>query len=153
MSNPDYEPSTVLIMLGPLHFEHSGSADVLSIKITTPEERTSSLQEASGNIKDETVSAFHVILKASSVSSLYDDSILTTFVNGLRPGAEVQVHALGSADMPVQPGDVDTIRVSIVTAGLRLIKEGITEGEEGGWVLVAQKPGLSGDDDDDDEDE
>ena len=142
-----YAPSTVLIMLGPLHFDHSGTADVLSVKITNPEERADSLEKAATMIQPETIENLHVILLSASISSLYDDSILTTFYDSLKPGGEVTVHVLPpSPDIEVQPGDVDSIRVSKVMAGYRLVSE---QAQDGGWIMLSNKPG--GDDEEDDE--
>lgn len=145
--DPDYAPSTVLIMLGPLHFQHSGNADVLSVKIADPDELSSSLSEAGKLIKDESLDSVHVIMKSSSVSLLYDDSIIATFFNGMRPGAETTIHVLGSQDIPVNDGDVDDIRTSIRSSGLRLTEEALADGDEGGWVLKGVKPGGSENDD------
>ena len=147
----NYAPTTVLIMLGPLHFEHSGSADVLSVKITTPEERTEHLEKSSQMIKSNTLDNLHVILLSASISSLYDDTILTTYYDGLKPNGEVTVHVLPpSPEQPVQPGDVDNIRMSMVMAGYRLNSE---QAQEGGWIMLSNKPGVPEDDDDDDEEE
>ena len=55
--------------------------------------------------------------------------------------------------MPVQPADVNNIRVSLLMGGLRLESEGLTEGEEGGWTLTARKPKPGGDSDDEEEEE
>mmetsp|Transcript_3740 Transcript_3740/g.10041 ORF Transcript_3740/g.10041 Transcript_3740/m.10041 type:complete len:148 (-) Transcript_3740:939-1382(-) len=146
MSNDD-PPTTVLVLLGNMHFEHAGTAEVLSVKISTKEELSGSLETAAERVKPSTLDALHVILKSSSVSSLYDDTAVSTFVDGLKPGGEVTVHVMGSQDMPVQAGDVDGIRMSLVMANLRLVQEGITDGEEGGWVLMAQKPGSEDEED------
>lgn len=144
-----YSPSTILVMLGPLHFEHEGSKDVLSVKISNPEERAEHLQEAAKSVTPSSVDNLHVILKSSSVSSLYDDTILSTFFDTLKPGAEATVHILGHADMPVQFDDCGEIRTSFAMAGLRLEQEGLTEGDEGGWTLMGRKPGGEQDSDDD----
>jgi hypothetical protein len=135
-------------MLGPLHFQHSGNADVLSVKIADPDELSSSLIEAGKLIKDESLDSVHVIMKSSSVSLLYDDSIISTFFNGMRPGAETTIHVLGSQDIPVNDGDVDDIRTSIRSSGLRLTEEALADGDEGGWILKGVKPGGSENDDD-----
>lgn len=135
-----YTPSTVLVMLGPLHFQHGGNADVLSIKIAEPDELASSLAQAAALIKDESLDSLHIILKSSSVSLLYDDSVISTFVSGMKSGAETTVHVLGSADIPVQDGDVDDIRTSIIIAGLQLKEESVADGDEGGWILTGFKP-------------
>mmetsp|Transcript_11698 Transcript_11698/g.17162 ORF Transcript_11698/g.17162 Transcript_11698/m.17162 type:complete len:179 (-) Transcript_11698:92-628(-) len=135
----EYAPSSVLLMLGPMHFEHAGSADVLSVKIATPEERTESLKKSADMIQPNSLETLHIILKSSSVSSLFDETCLTTFSDGLRPGSETMVHVLGTEDMPVQPGDVDGIRMSLVDCGLRLSSE---EAQEGSWILTARMPSL-----------
>jgi hypothetical protein len=141
MSNDDdYSPTTVLILLGQMSFDTSGSADIMSVKIQTLEERGPTLEAAGERVKPSSLEAIHVILKSSTVSSLYDISLITTFVPALAPGAECTVHVLGSEDMPVQPADVNEIRVSLLMANLALEQEGLTEGEEGGWTLTARKP-------------
>ena len=149
----DSPPTTVLVILGPMEFETSGKADIMSIKIRTPEERAPTLEAAAAMIKEESLVAVHVILKGSSVSSLYDDTIVATFFEALAPGAESTVHVLGTADMPVQPADVNSIRVSLLMSGLQLESEGLTEGEEGGWTLTARKPKPGGDSDYEEEEE
>ena len=149
----DSPPTTVLVILGPMEFETSGKADIMSIKIRTPEERAPTLEAAAAMTKEESLVAMHVILKGSSVSSLYDDTIVATFFEALAPGAESTVHVLGTADMPVQPADVNSIRVSLLMSGLQLESEGLTEGEEGGWTLTARKPKPGGDSDDEEEEE
>jgi hypothetical protein len=147
----DYSPSTVLVMLGSLHFEHEGSKDVLSVKILSPEERAENLQEAAQRVSPSSVDNLHIIFKSASISSLYDDIILSTFFDALKPGAEATVHILGHADMPVQFDDCGEVRTSFAMAGLRLEQEGLTEGDEGGWTLTARKPGGEQDSDEDEE--
>uniref|UniRef100_A0A7S0FS41 Uncharacterized protein n=1 Tax=Minutocellus polymorphus TaxID=265543 RepID=A0A7S0FS41_9STRA len=149
----DSPPSTVLVLLGPMEFETAGKADIMSIKIRTPDERGPTLEAAAKMVKEETLQAMHVILKSSSVSSLYDETIVSTFFEALTPGAETTVHVLGTPDMPVQPADVNSIRVSLLMGGLRLESEGLTEGEEGGWTLTARKPKPGGDSDDEEDEE
>jgi hypothetical protein len=149
----DSPPSTVLVILGPMEFETAGAADIMSLKIRTPDERGPTLEAAAAMVKEESLEAMHVILKSSSVSSLYDDTIITTFFEALAPGSETTVHVLGTPDMPVQPADVNNIRVSLLMGGLQLESEGLTEGEEGGWTLTARKPKPGGDSDDEEEEE
>lgn len=141
MSNDDDSspPTTVLILLGEMDFEPSGSAELLSVQIRTLEERVPTLEAAGSMVKPSSLEALHIILKSSTVSSLYDESLITTFVPALAPGAGCTVHVLGSEDMPVQPADVNEIRVSLLMSGLALEQEGLTEGEEGGWTLTARK--------------
>lgn len=154
MSGEDEDaPTTVLVLLGEMHFEHSGKSEVLSVKIYTPEERSGVLEAAAQKLKPSSLDQLHVILKSSATSSLYDQTAVSTFVEALKPGAEVTVHVMGSQDMPVHAGDVEGIRMSLVLSGLRLVQEGLTEGDDGGWVLVAEKPGGDDDDDDDGDDE
>lgn len=143
-NNDDSPPTTVLVILGPMEFEPSGAADVMSVKIRTQEELGPTLEAAGEMVKPSSLEALHVILKSSTISSLYDPSIITKFVEALGPGAECTVHVLGSREMPVQPADVNDIRVSLLLmANLMLEQEGLTEGDEGGWTLTArkQKPG------------
>mmetsp|Transcript_16841 Transcript_16841/g.25469 ORF Transcript_16841/g.25469 Transcript_16841/m.25469 type:complete len:176 (+) Transcript_16841:91-618(+) len=142
----NYAPSTVLVMLGPMHFEHAGSADVLSVKIPTLEDREKSLKKSAEMIKPNSLETLHIILKSSSVSSLFDETILTTYFDALRPGSETSVHVLGTEEMPVQPGDVDGIRMALVTNGQRLHSE---ESQEGSWILTAKMPSLDDIDEDD----
>jgi hypothetical protein len=149
-----YAPSTVLIMLGSMHFEHSGNADVLSLKIANPEERLESLQNARNMIQPNSLQSLHVVLKSSAVSSLFDETVLSMFYDGMESGVgEVMVHVLPESstvadDMPVQAGDVDAIRMGLIVAGYRLESE---MSQDGSWILVARKPGGSGDDDDEEE--
>ncbi|KAL3900683.1 MAG: hypothetical protein SGARI_006191, partial [Bacillariaceae sp.] len=130
----DYAPSTVLIMLGSMHFEHAGNADVLSLKIDSPEDREATLTDASSRIAPNTLEALHLVLKASAISSLFDESLLSTFYEGLIPGTgEAMVHVLPASsalaeDMPVQAEDVDAIRMGFVMAGLRLEMEQAQDG-------------------------
>jgi hypothetical protein len=141
----EYAPSTVLIMLGSMHFEHAGNADVLSLKIDKPEDREGALNDASNRITPNSLEALHLVLKASSISSLFDESLLSTFYEGLiAETGEAMVHVLPESsalaeDMPVQADDVDAIRMGFVMAGFRLEMEQI---QDGGWILSAKKPGL-----------
>lgn len=149
----DYQPTTILIMLGPLHFEHSGSADVLSVKVSTPDEMEGTMEKARLMVKASTVENLHLVLKSSSISSLFDERVFTTFMEALKPGAEASVHVLGSTDAPVQPADVDEIRYSLLMAGLRLEEEGQTEGDDGGWALKTRKPVIDAVDEGEEEEE
>lgn len=152
----DYAPSTVLIMLGSMHFEHAGNADVLSLKIDSPDDREATLQDASSRIAPNSLEALHLVLKSSAISSLFDESLLSTFYEGLIPGSgEAMVHVLPESsalaeDMPVQAEDVDAIRVGFVMAGLRLEME---QAQDGSWILSAKKPGLPSADEDEEDDE
>ncbi|KAG7343400.1 silent information regulator protein Sir2 [Nitzschia inconspicua] len=142
----NYTPSTILIMLGSMHFEHAGSADVLSLKISAPEERMGVLEEGRKRVAPNTVESLHLVLKSSSVSSLFEESLLSTFYDSLKPETgEVMVHVLPESaaladEMPVQADDVDAIRMGLVMSGYQLEME---KEEEGSWVLLAKKPGLS----------
>jgi len=140
-------------MLGPLHFEHAGSADVLSVKITTVEDLPLILEESGKMVKPSSVDKIHIILKSSAISSLYDEIILKTFFEALKPGAEASIHVLGSVDMPVQPADVDEVRASLIMSGLFLEEEGKPEDDEGGWALTARKPDHATIDEEVEEDE
>ncbi|KAL3921925.1 MAG: hypothetical protein SGARI_006570 [Bacillariaceae sp.] len=143
-------------MLGSMHFEHAGNADVLSLKIATPEEREDTLKDASSRIAPNTLEALHLVLKGSSISSLFDESLLSTFYEGLIPGTgEAMVHVLPESssladDMPVQADDVEAIRMGLVMAGLRLEME---QAQDGSWILSAKKPGLASLEEGDDEEE
>jgi hypothetical protein len=156
LTDGDYIPSTVLILLGSMHFEHAGSVDVLSLKINTPEDRTAILDDASKRVAPNTIEALHVVLKSSSISSLFDESLFSTFYDSLIPGTgEVMVHVLPessamSEDMPVQANDVDAVRMGLIMTGYRLEME---QQQDGSWILAAKKPGLKVIDDDNDEEE
>ena len=113
-NDDDFAPTTVVIMLGSMNFEPANSVDILSLKIEDPDERAEILEKASKKIEPNTLESVHVLLKASSVSTLFDDSILSAFFEGLSPGKEVTVHALPESaaladEMAVQPADVDNI--------------------------------------------
>mmetsp|Transcript_23985 Transcript_23985/g.55054 ORF Transcript_23985/g.55054 Transcript_23985/m.55054 type:complete len:173 (+) Transcript_23985:120-638(+) len=133
-----YNPSTVLIMLGPLHFEHAGDADVLSVKIAAPDELERNLDQAHKLLGAECVENFHVVLKSSSISSLFDERVVSQFMDTLKPHAEVSVHVLGPEFAPVERADVDEIRYALVMAGLKMEQEGRPEGDESGWALQAR---------------
>ncbi|KAG7372344.1 hypothetical protein IV203_018487 [Nitzschia inconspicua] len=151
-----YAPSTILIMIGSMHFEHAGNADVLSLKISSPEDRMGTLEDARKQVAPNTVEALHVVSKSSSISSLFDDSILSTFYDVLIPGkGEVMVHILPESsaladEMPVQADDVDAIRMGLVMAGYQLEME---QQQDGSWILLARKPGLSSVDEVEEEDD
>jgi hypothetical protein len=144
VTDKENTPSTVLILLGSMHFEHAGSVDVLSIKIATPEDRMEILEDASKRVAPNTIEALHVVLKSSSISSLFDESLFSTFYDGLIPGTgEVMVHVLPESsamaeDMAVQADDVDAVRMGLVMTGYRLESE---QQQDGSWVLSAKKPG------------
>eukprot|EP00536_Pseudo-nitzschia_multiseries_P002617 jgi/Psemu1/63745/estExt_Genemark1.C_350070 len=142
-SDKVFAPTTVVLMLGSMDFNPAPASDILSIKIESPEETAETLKQASQTIAPESIESMHILLKSSSVSSLFDESILTVFYEGIMPGNEVTVHVLPESavlaeDMPVQPGDVDSIRMALVTSGLMLQVE---QENEGGWLLTAIKPG------------
>ena len=151
----DFAPSTVVIMLGSMNFEPVETVDILSLKIQNPDERSEVLEKASKNIGPNSLDALHVLLKSSSVSSLFDQSILTSFYDGIIPGKEVSIHVLPESaaladDMPVQAGDVDSIRMALVMAGLMLQVE---QEHEGSWILTATKPGGSEESSDEEDEE
>ena len=125
-------------MLGSMNFEPVHTADILSIKIQTLEERSETLEKAAKHVRPNSFESMHVLLKSSSVSLLFDESIFAIFYEGIVPGKEVTVHVLPESavlaeDMAVQPGDVESIRMGLVTAGLVLKVE---EAHEGSWVLT-----------------
>jgi hypothetical protein len=149
----DFAPTTVVIMLGSMNFEPTPSSDILSLKIQSPDETAGALEEAMKNLKPNSLESLHILLKSSSVSSLFDESILPAFFEAMIPGKEVMVHVLPESavlaeDMAVQPGDVDSVRTCIVMAGLLLQVE---EAHAGSWILTAIKPGLDDSEDEDDE--
>mmetsp|Transcript_116597 Transcript_116597/g.238501 ORF Transcript_116597/g.238501 Transcript_116597/m.238501 type:complete len:207 (+) Transcript_116597:144-764(+) len=151
----DFAPTTVVVMLGSMNFEPVDTSDILSLKIRTPDEMPEVLEKASKNLRPNTLESVHVLLKSSAVSSLFDQSILTTFFEGMIPGKEVTVHVLPESaalaeEMPVQPADVDSIRMGIVDVGLMLKVE---QEHEGSWILTAVKPGGATDDSDEEEDD
>lgn len=142
----DFQPTTVLVLLGSMHFEPSGGADMLSLKIGDPSEMDDILKDACDQIKPNSLKQVHILLKSSSISSLFDDKLLTSFYDGLIPGmdGELSIHVLPESsvmaeDMAVQPGDVDGIRMGLVTSSYFLECE---QCQDGGWVLTARKPEL-----------
>ena len=141
--NADFTPTTVVVMLGSMNFEPVTSVDILSLKIQNLEERSEVLEKASKDVKSNSLESLHILLKSSSVSTLFDESIFTTFFDAIIPGKEVVVHVLPESaalaeDMAVQAGDVDSIRMGIVMSGLLLQVE---QEHEGCWILTATKPG------------
>ena len=152
----DFSPTTVVMMLGSMNFEPVDSVDILSLKIRDPDETSGVLEEASKKIRPNTLESVHILLKSSAVSSLFDESIITSFFEQIIPGKEVTVHVLPESaaladDMAVQAGDVDSIRAGLIMAGLLLQVE---QAHEGSWILSAIKPGgeeESSDEEDDDE--
>lgn len=157
-NDDEFAPTTVVLMLGSMNFEPVVSVDILSLKIQNPEERSEILEKASKNIRPNSLESLHILLKSSSVSSLFDDSILTYFFEGIIPGKEVTIHVLPESavladDMPVQAGDVDSIRMGLVMSGLLLQVE---QEHEGSWILTSTKPGgaeESSDEEDEDGEE
>lgn len=139
----DFAPKTVVIMLGSMNFEPVDTVDILSLKIENPDERSEILEKASKNIRPNSLESLHILLKSSSVSSLFDQSILSSFYEGVIPGKEISIHVLPESaaladDMPVQAGDVDSIRMALVMTGFVLQVE---QEHEGNWILTATKPG------------
>jgi hypothetical protein len=91
----EYAPSTALIMLGSMHFEHAGNADVLLLKIDKPRDCEGTLNDDSNRIAPNSLEALHLVLKAISISSLFDESLLSTFYTDLiAETGEVMVHAV-----------------------------------------------------------
>ena len=153
--DPDFTPTTVVIMLGSMNFEPVDSVDILSLKIENPDERPEVLEKASKQIKPNTLESLHILLKSSAVSSLFDESILASFFEGIIPGKEVNIHVLPESaaladEMPVQAADVDSIRMGLVMSGFLLQVE---QAHEGSWILQATKPGGDEDESDDEEDD
>mmetsp|Transcript_22441 Transcript_22441/g.52975 ORF Transcript_22441/g.52975 Transcript_22441/m.52975 type:complete len:193 (+) Transcript_22441:203-781(+) len=154
-NDDDFAPTTVVVMLGSMNFDPVQTSNILSLKISSPEDMANTLEEAAKSVRPNSLESVHVLLKSSSVSSLFDVSVLSTFYEGIIPGKEVSIHVLPESavlaeDMPVQPNDVDSIRMGLVIAGLMLRCE---QAQDGGWVLMAVKPGGDEDDDEEDEDE
>ena len=154
-NDDDFTPTTVVIMLGSMNFEPVDSVDILSLKIENPDERAEVLEKAAKQVKANTLESLHVLLKSSAVSSLFDESILYSFYEGLIPGKEVTIHVLPESaaladEMPVQAGDVDSIRMGIVMSGLLLQVE---QAHEGSWVLSAIKPGGPEEEEESDEED
>lgn len=149
----DFTPTTVVIMLGSMNFEPVDSVDILSLKIENPDERAEVLEKSSKQIKPNTLESLHILLKSSAVSSLFDESILASFFEGIIPGKEVNIHVLPESaaladEMPVQAADVDSIRMGLVMSGFLLQVE---QAHEGSWILQATKPG--GDEEDSEEED
>lgn len=134
--NGEFEPTTILVLLGSLHFEPSGESDVLSVKIQTPEEMQDVLEKVKSDVKAQSIENLHVILLAAAVSSIWDDSILSTLAETLKPDGEarVNIHALSSPHIPIESGDVDQLRSSLILNGFMLEQEAM---EESGWALTA----------------
>lgn len=157
-NDDDFSPTSVVIMLGSMNFEPVETVEILSLKIQDPDERSEVLEKSSKQIRPNSLESVHILMKSSSVSALFDESILTAFFEGVLPGKEVTIHVLPESaaladDMPVQPGDVDSIRMGLVMAGLLLQVE---QEHEGSWILTATKPGgaeESSDEEEDDEEE
>ena len=133
----DFAPTTILVLLGSMHFEPSGESDVVSVKIEGPDETEGALEKVKSGVKPQSIENLHIILQASAVSSMWDDSILSTLAETLKPDGEahVNIHALSSPHIPVEAGDVDPLRSSLVLNGFMLVQEAM---EESGWALTAQ---------------
>ena len=134
------QPTTALIVLGNAMF-FQPEANVLSATLTSREEFASCLQSNGAAL--DSLDVVHIVVRSCDVSTLYDPDAVSSFIPILRPGAQMTVHALpadgGQEDeqTPVQPGDVDIIRMSLALAGLHLQVE--AEGENGAWMLTARK--------------
>jgi hypothetical protein len=153
-SDDDFAPTTVVIMLGSMNFEPVESIDIMSLKIQDPFERSEIIEKASKKIRPNSLEAMHILLKSSSVPTQFDESILTSFFEGIIPGKEVTIHVLPESamladDMAVQPADVESVRMGLITTGFLLQVE---EAHEGSWILTAIKPGPV-EDSSDEEDE
>jgi len=155
----DFAPTTVVILLGSMNFEpDNNSTDVLSFQIDTIEERDDLIQDAVAKLAPNTIQQIHLLLKSSSISSLFDVSIFTAFVPTLITSGHgaVTIHVLPESailaeDMPVQPGDVEAIRMALVVTGLALQAE--EQNIQGGsWTLSAVRPRVSASNNDDDDD-
>ncbi len=153
--DPDFAPTTVVIMLGSMNFEPVESVDILSLKIENPDERADVLEKVTKQIKPNTLESLHILLKSSAVSSLFDESILASFFEGIVPGKEVNIHVLPESavladEMPVQAADVDSIRMGLVMSGFLLQVE---QAHEGSWILQATKPGGPEEESEDEDEE
>mmetsp|Transcript_10189 Transcript_10189/g.11830 ORF Transcript_10189/g.11830 Transcript_10189/m.11830 type:complete len:177 (-) Transcript_10189:393-923(-) len=122
------EPTTAVIVLGDaIIFRPSN--EVLSATIFSKEALASCLDKQA---EPSSISSLHLIVKANSISTLYDADAIPNFVPVLSPGAEFSVHVMENAS----DEDIDTIKISLVLANFRVVNEELHEG--GTRVLTAK---------------
>mmetsp|Transcript_15561 Transcript_15561/g.18968 ORF Transcript_15561/g.18968 Transcript_15561/m.18968 type:complete len:177 (+) Transcript_15561:189-719(+) len=122
------EPTTAVIVLGDaIIFRPSN--EVLSATIFSKEALASCLDNQA---EPSSISSLHLIVKANSISTLYDADAIPNFVPVLSPGAEFSVHVMENAS----DEDIDTIKISLVLANFRVVNEELHEG--GTRVLTAK---------------
>ena len=108
------------------------SDDTLAVTVFTREAFSTSLESAEPGSLD----SIHIVIKAGDIEELYDADAVASFGPLLRPEGEVTVHALSTGGMP-SDGDLETIKMSCVLAGLRVETE--AECEDGSRILTAKK--------------
>eukprot|EP00551_Chaetoceros_affinis_P007581 CAMPEP_0203662970 /NCGR_PEP_ID=MMETSP0090-20130426/750_1 /ASSEMBLY_ACC=CAM_ASM_001088 /TAXON_ID=426623 /ORGANISM="Chaetoceros affinis, Strain CCMP159" /LENGTH=128 /DNA_ID=CAMNT_0050525827 /DNA_START=55 /DNA_END=441 /DNA_ORIENTATION=- len=121
------EPNTAVVLIGNDIFFKPGS-NAISATITKREDLSTCLESKA---EPSSLDSFHLIMKASSVPTLFDPDALSSFVPLLRPSAEVIVHIM---DNPGEE-DIDTVKVALVLANLRVESQ---QTGEGAYIVSAK---------------
>ncbi len=114
------EPNTAVVLIGNDIFFKPGS-NAISATTTKREDLSTCLESKA---EPSSLDSFHLIMKASSVATLFDPDALSSFLPLLRPNAEFVVHIMEN------PGeeDVDTVKMALVLANLRVESQQAGEG-------------------------
>mmetsp|Transcript_18986 Transcript_18986/g.23921 ORF Transcript_18986/g.23921 Transcript_18986/m.23921 type:complete len:127 (+) Transcript_18986:88-468(+) len=108
--------STAVVVLGNDTFFKPSFPGVCSATVTKREDLSTCLNTEAG---PSSLSFLHIVMKAMTLSALFDPGALSSFLPLLRPNAEVIVHIM---DYPGEE-DVDTVRMALVLANLRIESE------------------------------
>ena len=137
---------TALIMLGQGLFLKA-EADVHSVTVHDRADLPNSL----AILDDASLETIHLVMKAHTVSTLFDETSVSLLAEKLSPGADMTVHVLLNeiGQQTVPEDDMETIRTSFVLSSLRIVSE--AEGRDGSRQMTGRKAGGKEEGDNDDE--
>jgi len=136
------------------------TAEVLSATVTKKEDLATCLDAAPTSpfwLDSNTLEVIHVVAKSLDMNRLFDPNAIASLAPYLKPGAELTVHVLANEGEKSGEDDSETVKMSLVLAGLRIESE--EEAADGSRTLTAKKAGgdlleeVEEDDDEDDDEE
>jgi hypothetical protein len=122
------EAATAVVLIGNGIF-FKPAKEAISATTTKLEELSTCLD---GKAEPSSIGTFHLIMKASSVATLFDADAMSKFATLMIAGGDLVVHIMEN------PGeeDVDTVKMALVLANFRI--QGVQNGEGGAQLLVAK---------------
>lgn len=140
------QPTTAIVVLGEAMF-FKPQANVISITLFYREQFREALDQMAA---PDSLEVMHIVVRSIDLKTLYDPEAIKEFVPCLKGGAELMVHVLVGENQTSGDEDGETVRESLVLAGLRIQSEVMTE--NGSRIVTATKPGgLDGVGEDEDE--